>query len=389
MARRQKGSVWRRVGEESSLLVLAALFTAVVWYLARENVRNEYTIEDVVVNLPAETDNQSYKVELIDKTIPVHLYCSERAYRELRQRLPVAGVTFVRGDSSSGDQRGIDRQLFNDRLVYPSGVAQHVVEEKMKLPRGRVLKVSSYTIKIDEPMTPDAELAAFGVGVQIVQQPDRQITATLPTDSIGKTDTGELARIRPDPLTPEDLGLTEADLDSRMGKEFKVPLTFDEWRAEKNADGEFYPGRKSIKLPEDAHVVVRLYRDGEAELSNRLVYGVPPQWFERYELRLVEAADLGVSGEGGREMTFTGTIVGTKSDLAALRAKPREWNWQIVVSDEADKLLDELDEGRTSVPIPVKFALMLREGFQNRGLRFRPTDRQKGEVVLKVSRREP
>ena len=388
MARRQKGGAWRRVGEECSLVILAVLFTAVVWYLARENVRSEYEVTKVPVHILDETEGQTHKVELIDTEITVTLYCSERAHLEFRQVLQSKGVEFVRGDSSSGDQRGINEELFNDRLIYPSGVAQYVVPDKTPLPRGRVLKVSSYTIKIDEPNKPLAELAAKGIGVQIVEQPDRQITATLPKNSIGETDANDVARILPDPITPADLGLDEEDLDARIGKEFKVPLSFEDWRAKTDSEGNVYPGRKDVKFPHDAHVVVRLYRDGEAELSNRLIYAVPPQWFERYELRLLEAADLGVSGEGGRELTFTGKIIGTQADLAALEANPRAWHWAIHITAKDEEELDKLDE-RGSVEVLVSFKLVLHEEFQNRGLKFEASTEQKGEVKLKITKREP
>ncbi len=386
-------------GEEGSLLILAMLFTAVVWYLARENVRSEYVIEGVVVRVPEDEQDKAYKVEL-DKdpkigeaTVTVHLYCSERAHQEIKQRLRLDEIKFVRGDAPGGPWRVIGAE-YNDSLVYPSAAARYIVEEKMQLPKGRVLRLNSYTIDIDEPDLPLGELAAKGIGVQIVQQLDRQITATLPKNSIGTTNPGETARIRPDPLTPSGLGLDRDDLESRLGTEFKVPLSFELWRAEKDKDtGEPYPGRKGLKLPESAYVVVKLYRNAERALTNRVVYVAPPQWGEDYELELAEVADIGVTGQGGRETLFTGTVVGTEADLRALEKDPRGWFWAIIVSAEAEKDLDDIDANNTSANLPVTFALVLLEKFQNRRLQFKPTKLQAGHggspPFLKVKRREP
>lgn len=328
----ERRGFFTKLRAEWSLLVLAALLTGVVWYLARENVLGDYKIGPFdILTTQAEQDPE-ISVALKDAQVTILLHCSKQTMLELKERVEVnGGLEFEVGERPAGDERVIDTK-HGDHFVYP--FSDHYVRSaEMKLPQGRVVRRELQTIPVVEPKLPVEELEKGGLTVAILGISPAQLKQIVPKSMFEDN----RIEIVPDPLTLDDLGIDATDFTFNEPIR-SVPLSFEVWRKGRSETGRRERGQLLKKLEQGIRAQVRITRTAERALLHSYVIMVKPEVLQTYAIepasQILDEGDR--TGFSPLSKSFTGIIQGTSTDLAKLgdTSLEGEWHWGIVFDKE-------------------------------------------------------
>ena len=362
-------SLTRFFKREWSLLLLAAILTAIVW----DTMRSDVTVSEQVwlpLEIPA------------DRTV---LFDRPSDGVELAFDCPRSKLRTIKGDQGGtksrlrlvvGEPPTRGFRLLNDRqdkieIPFPAEYLQggkHPLVDALG-PNGWVYRLTPTDVTIVKPPLTRKSLSRLAE-----ENIEALISVTSRTITLDAPPGGTESTIVPDAIDITPYLEAEGPFDGEHGP---IPLTFDQWTNDVDKTDAIRVWRKQVELPTDMGAKLTLRKRIRKGVTNEVVFLVPEAY--RYEFNFDS-----MPNRPPATSKYTGQLTG-RTDVLDRLAQPdglSKWYWGIRVVDVRE-LPQDASEGEKTVRATIEWVAL--HEFQNLGVRFAPDEDY--DFSLKVERR--
>ncbi len=369
--RPSRWSLSRFFGREWSLLLLAAILTAIVWDTMRNEVMERETVSMPLV-LPKEHvvlfDRPVNEIELAFDCPKSKLRAIRKnlAHEEGRPRLAVGGLP------TSGSRPLSDGM---DRIVIPF---EERFLQGQKAPTIESLRISGWVYRL-VPTAVTFESPAYTPESEALLK-ERNLEATIrispQTETIDAPQNGMDATIAPDPIDIRPFLASSATVANDLGP---ISLTFLNWREATGRGPAIQTWRSQVNLPDNLTATLTLRKRIRKAIVNDVVFMIPDAG--RYEFNLDS-----LPKRPQATTKYEGQLTGAKDVLDTLVSAKglKTWYWGIRLSD-LSKLPQSTSDGEKAILAFIEW-VPLPEA-QNKDVAFAPGDPTDREFMLKIKRR--